>query len=444
MLSTMRRTGRDPRRGHTLVAVAVMIAALFPLTGALLFQSTSYKARVATELDLERAAMLAKAGLNEATTALRFGSSGNVGTLAAPARLGDGLLWVTAEDLGNGRHRLVSTAATGSGRAAWEMVVESSGGVGELFRATLNAKGLLTMNSDVMVDSFDSSLGSYASQAVNSTNGHTHANTNGDVRSDDDIILNSYASVFGDATPGPGYGVTFNTGSYVHGSTTSSAAAFEFPPIEVPPLPPGGAAAISGTQTFASGDYRFTDLLIRKNAQLTIEGPANVVVDGTFTGDKDASLVVDATQGPVTIYCETYAHMNGFEASPAVGSPMAVAFLVSGTADISFPSNSMIRGAYYAENSNIVFANNSEAWGSFVGNQVSMSSAMNFHFDEDLARHWAGGGGGSGGGDVEVDALAWYETSVEPAFLRRSRRDPFELLGVTAGSLNSPAQSWID
>ena len=117
---------------------------------------------------------------------------------------------------------------------------------------------------------------------------------------------------------------------------------------------------------------------------------------------------------------------------------MAVAFLVSGSEDIVFPSASVVRGAYYAENSNIVFANGSEAWGSFVGNQIAMSSSMKFHFDEDLASHWAGGVDGH---DAGVETLVWFERVVEPDELRQDRGDPFALLGVQRSELPSPAQS---
>lgn len=426
--------------GAALFAVVTVVVVLTALSMTLLQRSSSYKEEVGTSASDDGARLLALAGVNEAMTALRAGSSGAVGTLGAPARLGDGLLWVTSEELPSGAFRLKSTAMAGSGRHAMSAVVERSGGLGDLFRATINAKDSLTLSSGVMVDSFNSTLGTYESQATNTTNGIPHANTNGDVMSNVDITLNSNATVFGDATPGPDHTVSLANGAYVDGSMNPASNPFDYPVIEVPDYGSTGPHTVVGSETLGSGNYHFDDLTLNKNARLTIQGPANVVVDSTFYGGKLAGLVIDATDGPVTIYCDTYVHESGFAAVPVEGSPMAVAFMITGQSDIVFPSGTDIRGAYYAENSDIVFSADNEAWGAFVGNAIGMNSSMKFHFDEDLAEHWDGGDAGS----VEVESLAWFDDTVEPQWLLQKRGDPFRLLGVQRSELAAPALAWIE
>ena len=254
------------------------------------------------------------------------------------------------------------------------------------------------------------------------------------------ITVNAQAGVFGDATPGVGYGFSWGTGSFVQGSTASSATPFLFPPITVPPIPITGSLALTPgkTQTLPSGKYGLKTLDIGKSASLTVQGPAQIVVDD-FSGGKDARLMIDATNGPVTFYVtNSYTHINGFEAQPVKGSPMAVAFMIDAAQDIIFPSSSKIRGAYYAPNSRITFTSNNEAWGSFGGKRIDMANDMRFHFDEELAKHWQTNGGGGG---EPVRILAWTREDV-PGALARDRRDPFMLLGVTAGNLSFPEQAW--
>jgi len=433
------RSRNHRRRGSALIPVLILMAGLVALTTAFLNQSSAVKGEVASYVDDQRADLMAEAGLSEALMALRAGASGAVGTADQPAQLGEGILWVECEDLGDDRLRLVAHAAAGSGRHSKALVVHrEGGGLGQLFRATLNSKDTLTMNEGVMVDSYDSRLGDYASQATNTTNGHTHAGTNGDVLSNVGITMNTDATVLGDATPGPGQSVIMAPTSYVDGSTAPAPTPFEFPPLEVPSYGSSGALSVTTTYDLPAGDWEFDDLAIAKDAVLTIHGPANVVVP-SFTGGKNAKLLIDAVQGPVTIYCESYVHTSGFATSAVEGSAAAVAFLITGPNDIVFPAGALVQGAYYAEQSNIVFANQCEAFGSFVANRVEMSSSMKFHYDEALAEHWQGGDGED---QAPFTRIGRYPVAVAGRYAA-DRRDPFAILGVRPEQLPSPSQAWI-
>lgn len=433
-----RRDGRG-RRGSALVFVLMVLTSLLVLSAG--FQQLT-AVRTAElrhdEADL-RAFYLAEAGMNEAMTALRAGSSGNVGSQNQPAYLAGGLLWTVATDLGGGRTQLDVTALAGRGRAAIEAVVEDLGSA-PLFPSVLNSREQLTLNSSVVIDSYDSALGSYASQAVNSTNGYTHANKNGDVTSNEGIVLNSGAQVFGDATPGPGYSVSLSAGAYVDGTTTPAGAAFSFPPVVRPPIPQAGAMALAngGSATLPPGNHGFTSLDLGKDSTLVVQGPATILVDD-FVGGRDARLQIDATGGPVTIYVtDTYTHNNGFEAVAGPGSPMALAFLLESANPILFPASSRVRGAYYAPNADITFTSSNEAWGAFAGNRVDMSANMRFHYDETLAQHWDADTGQNAN---TMQVLSWRRTEV-PSQLRAARGDPFELLNVNPQALFSPADAW--
>ena len=433
---------RTDRRGSMLLLSLLVIFSLMVLSGGIFFLNKRLQGEVTSVSADRRARYLAEAGIAEGMTAMRTGASGAVGTMANPAYLADGLFWVQADNsMGNGFTQLTSVALTGSGRAALQVLIEDTGQA-PLFPNVLNSREQLTVNADVMIDSYDSSAGTYASQAVNTSAGHTHASTNGDVSSNKDVIVNANAHVFGDATPGPGYNVTLNTGSVVTGSITPAPTPFAFPPIQVPTLPPGGPQLLANgsTTTIPSGNHRFTSLSLGKAATLIIQGPADLVVDD-FVGGKDARLVIDASAGPVTIYVRnSYSHISGFESLAAPGSPMALAWMIEATQAISFPSASKIRGAFYAPNADITFTSNNEAWGSFAGNRVSMSSSMKFHYDEVLSQYW---NSTTGQNSDPLQVRSWQVTEVTPAFLKNDRRNPFVVLGLAKNNLNEPYNAWL-
>jgi len=441
-MQLVRHTSRGraaPRAGSALVFVLISMIGMVMIVMVIQQLGLRSESIVSSRVDGRRAFYLAEAALSEGMTAVRAGATGSVARADAPAYLGGGVVWVQSTPLAGGRTQLVATAMAGRGRAAMEAVVEIAA-QDPLFQTVLNSREQMTLNSTVVIDSFDSSVGSYASQAVNNANGHTYANADGDVASNAGIVLNSDATVFGDATPGPGSSVAFASGSYVSGSTAPATEAFAFPPIDVPVVASSGPFSLSnnGSATLPAGTHAFDDVSIGRNAVLTIEGPATVVM-GDFEGGRDGRLAIDARNGPVTLIIEgTYTHLLGFEAVPVEDSPMAVAFMLTGTQDIVFPNQARVRGAFYAPNANILFSNANEAWGSFAGNRVDMSSSMRFHYDEHLADYWSTAGGDSD----PLDVLLWRTVAFEPAALLRNRRDPFALLGLEREDLPTPAEAW--
>jgi hypothetical protein len=443
---TRSRPGSDSRRGGVLVVTILITVVLLLMGAGLARMAHAANESLDSRIEEKRALFLAEAALAESVSALRAGGCGCVGTVEQPARLGDGALWSEAEELGLGRFRVRSTGLAGGGRAALEAVVAIAQNE-PLFRYTLNSDEVLTVNQGVSVDSFSSRDGTYTSQIANDTDGFPWANDNGDVASNQDIVLNSDAHVFGDATPGTAGTVTFNTGSYVAGSTASASEPFNFQPVPIPDWPQDSPLIVPSLEheVLPSGQYGFTDLEIGNAGSLTVEGPARVLVD-SFSGFKDGRLVIDASAGPVTFYVKgSYFHDRGFEAVPAPAteaapeSPMAVAFLIEGNDDIVFPSFANVRGAYYAPHASILFSNYNEAWGSFAGRRIEMSNDMRFHFDEVLTEYWEADGSVF---DSDSPVEAWVRTAVQPASLERDRRDPFVALGVDPEGLPTPGEAW--
>jgi len=392
------------------------------------------------------ATALAEAGLNEAMDSIRSGGSGALGSINAPVSMGEGLFWVDSTDLGKNRLQLVATGMLGSGRSAIEVVVERPTDESPLFQTVMNSQDLLTINADVQTDSFRSSTGTYASQAVNVLDGHTYAGTRGDVRTNGNLAVNARATVFGDAQPGVGGSITaWGSDAYVHGSTDPLTTSFLFPPITIPSTVKAGSYDLGSakTDTLPAGDYGFDNFVIQKDSVLRIEGPANISVNSLTLG-KDSTIELDARLGPVTFYVEkSYTHTAGFEIQPVGDSPAAVAFFIDATQSIVFPNASQIYGGYYAPKCDVSFASSCEVWGAIAAKSISMSNAMSFHYDEDLEDYWKADTG-QGDGDA-VTLLAWFERQVTPNSLRINRGDPYEVLGVLkANSLSVAGARAVD
>lgn len=432
----------SPRAGVAMVLAVVVLGTLLTITYAFSSLALGNHKRTGGAFDDRRAFLLADSALNESFEALRGGGTGAIASQANPAYLGGGVFWVEAQDLGNDETLLTATALIGSGRSALASVVSYDDSEAPLFQTTLNSRDQLTLNSAVVIDSFDSSVGTYVSQAVNTHNGHSYANDGGDARSNADIVLNADAHIFGDAIPGPGHTVFDGaTGTYISGSKVPAPDPFLFPPLTPPVIVPTGPYAVAngGSATLSAGTHAFTNFTINKDATLTIEGPAEILVDD-FTGGKDANLIIDATLGPVTFHVQnSYTHISGFEADSAMGSPMALAFMIGGATNVVFPSGTNVRGAYYAPDVDIVFSGSNECWGAFAANRIDMSNSMRFHFDEDLMNHWDED---TGQGNDGFDLLAWGETDFEPDSLLIDRRDPLAILGFTKAQLSKPADLW--
>jgi hypothetical protein len=442
MILPTKSNGADTQ--HERRAGVALISALVVLMGLLVLLATFQQVTVRrsdethSNADDRRAFYLAETALNEGMTAIRAGNSGAVGSAAAPAYFGGGVFWVEATDLGSACTRLDATALAGSGRSALEAVVVMHS-MDPLFASVLNSNEPLGMAANVVVDSYESAKGTYLSQVTHNYNGYAYANDNGDVISNSDIHFASGATVFGDATPGPGHSCAFAAQTYVSGSTAAATDPFTFTPIHVPSAPISGSMTVpdNGTSTLTAGTYGFTDVSIGTHAKLKVTGPAKIICTN-FTGNMYGKLEIDATKGPVTFYVQgAYTHVNRFEAVSTPGSPMAVAFMISSAQNISFPPNAKLRGAYYAPNADITFTSGDEIWGAFAANSIGMTSGTHFHFDESLMDYWNNQATGD-----PLEVLVWHHTGVTPHSLLLDHRDPFTVLGVDKSSLLSPEQSW--
>ncbi len=452
----MRHSNCNGRRGSTLITVTILLGTMTVL--ALIFLRVGQRLGQEQDANLEstRATLLAEAGISEAMEAIRAGQSGNIGNADAPAYLGGGVLWVEATDLGSGRIQLDSWPMTHRGRAALRVVVESSangggggggGGPGDGFFRMLFSDQDMQLDQDVMIDSYDSTLGTYVSQATNTYGGTTYAGAKGGAAGNGTIQLDANVKVFGDVNCGPGIAPTMSGSAHVSGSTTPNAQKVPLAAIPVPVIASSGAYSVANnaTKTINPGTYHYTNCTQGKFSTLKIIGPATLVLDGYTTG-QSATLELDCTNGPITIYdTGVWSVDKSYTVRPKAGTPVDAAFLISSVGTVQFDQGSKIYVGFYAPDSTIQVDQGAEVWGALVADQISVDQSTKFHFDENLGGFqlpWDVPDAVADAGDVDPEVLSWSKIEFPLHEMSADRRDPFTALGVQKQDLQAPADAW--
>jgi hypothetical protein len=442
-------------RGSTLVTVTILLGTMTVLALIFLRVGHRFGQEQDATLDSTRATLLAEAGISEAVEAIRAGQSGNVGSSDEPTYLGGGMLWVEATDLGNGRIQLDSIAMKDSGRAALRVVVEDEGGGGggggagtdDGFVGMLFSNKHMQLDQNVMVDSYDSSLGTYASQAVNTYGGTTYAGSAGAASGNATIQLDANVKVFGDVHCGPGYTPTMAASTYVSGSTAANAQTITLTPVTIPVVASSGAYAVANnaTATINPGTYHYTSVTQGKFSTLKVIGPATLVLDGYTTG-QSATLQLDCTNGPITIYdTGVWSVDKNYTVGPVPGSPVDAALLISSTGTVQFDQGSKIYVGFYAPSATIQVDQGAECWGALVADEISVDQGTKFHFDENLRGFdlpWEVPAAAAADDAVDPGIVSWSKIEFPVRAYATDRRDPFTLLGVEKKDLMAPAAAW--
>lgn len=453
------RTGRSggSRAGSTLLAVITLVGTMMVLSLIFLRVGQQVSNEQLATVNGMRAGFLAEAGISEALEAVRSGKSGAIGSQEAPGYLGGGVVWVESTDLGDGRTQLDSMAMKDGGRAALRVVVGDADGSDDdngdegsssAFYTMLFSNKDMQLDQTVMIDSWDSELGTYASQATNSYSGTAYAGSSGGAASNAGIQLDDGVKVFGDVHSGPGFSVSKAGSAHVSGSTAASLETVPLVQIPVPVVASSGVYSVANnaTKTINSGTYHYTNLTQGKFSTLKVIGPATIVLDGYTTG-ASATLEIDATNGPVRIYdTGVWSVDKNYKVIPKAGTPIDGAFLISSTGTVQFDQGSQLKFGFYAPNSTIQVDQGAEVWGALVADQISVDQGTKFHFDENLKGFelpWKVPDSILGIVDEsEPTVLSWSKIAFPVAEYVSDRRSPFTLLGVHRSDLLSPSEAW--
>ena len=310
---------------------------------------------------------------------------------------------VTATDdpLDPERVKLLASGKHGRSKRQLEVCVRLKPSAGWAYGA-FGRSSVKIGGSGTVTDSYDSRLGTYASQAVNTDAGGQYARSNGGIGSNATIQLQGL--VHGNANAGPGLTPNLTGGGVVTGNTTPLSA-----PMDLPATPyaefaaadlinnngswttTGSAAYNAATKTLAisgggsltlnAGTYFFSQLSLSGGSILKVTGPVKIYI--TQIGNLGGGGIVNVTGLPANL--QIYQHQYALP----VGVPPPKKSLGPNTLSVAGGSGAAL--TVYAPYADVNVTGSGAIYGSIIADNLQAQGGAQFHYDEAL-----GGLGGSG------------------------------------------------
>lgn len=244
------------------------------------------------------------------------------------------------------------------------------------------------MNGGGMIDSYDSDLGSYASQAVNGPDGNAYmfARENGHIRSEGEITLAGNAQLHGDAITGPTGDFTFGGGTGMYGDSVRND--FPFPVDSIPQADVDYAEANNDALTnmtlTGSASYDPVTNVLNAGSGDSIIFSTGTYYFSTVDFNSGGNLVLEPG-ADVTIYVTGYWDTSGGSIINTDGVAGNLHIYSTGT-DFDFSGGAYLCAAIFAPNAEMVVTGGSHFFGSVIGRSFVNGGGTTLHFDEALLR----------------------------------------------------------
>lgn len=397
---------RRARRGSALVTSIVVTMLIGTLALLTVTAATRGQQEGAASGRTLGAFYAAEAGLNVAWVELQNGGDGVLGSEDAPERLGGLAYWVEANAVDDDVTALVATGSDGHAQSRVELVVRDE--TSEVTDFGIFGDRGVSLRSNSQVDSYDSNLGTYASQVSGA-----YARANGNVGSNEDIAVSANAKVYGYSQYGPDSDDAISVASNVTLLDGYGAAQthVDLPVITAPSYASSGALTVTGgtTKTLGPGNVEYTSIKTKSNSALVVKGPCNLVISSAASIASNSTWTMDATNGPIQIYAlGSFELKSNSTVVTTSKDPTQLTLNLTGThasagsssPKLDFSSNSQFYGTINAPNLSVVISSNFELYGSLKARWLELSSNSRVHFDERLAN-----GGLEAGTGYEI--LGW-------------------------------------
>jgi len=395
---------REKERGSVLV-IGVLIMTLF------LFMTVPFLFQLSTENRLSEksyrslaAISLAEAGVERAIWELNYGDistwSGDstlrtmdISSFQAAGEnvIGDIEIKITGpegenpvvEATGSVLH-IGSEEITGTIRVVLNGVPDTT----ELFDYGVFGNEGVILDSNTLIDSYDSRLGEYGGMNVGNK-GDTGTNAT----SDGAIYLYSNARIYGNAIAGPESDpeqvIISRANGLITGESLALTSRREMPSVPAPAeLPFRGSFSLDGDNTVTineSGEY--TSFMTDNNSKVTITEDVTLHITGDFSMLSNSQL--DIAEGVnVTIYLGgTFEQNSNTSINNLSKDPTKL--MVFGTdsfaGTMQWNSNTDFYGAVYVPKAEVDFNSNGGFYGSMAGRFLDMDSNAMIHYDEALS-----------------------------------------------------------
>ncbi len=381
-----RRITGNSESGIVLI-VCMALLLMLSLIGVASIMTSNTEMDISGNAQYQTAAFyLADAGAERAQAVLQDSSDWRYGFYDEP--LGDGIYNVMVFDSLSlpylGKNLLVRSTGTVQG-AETTIEVMLAPKYRSKFEYAAYGRDDFKMNGGGLIDSYDSDLGTYASQAVNGPDlgGHMYASDNALIGCNGTIKTAGNAQVHGDAVTSP-TGI-FDIGGVLYGDSIRQATPIvldSIPASEMADAQASNDAATNLRLTGAAAYDPVTNALISSNADDSM-----IFSSGTYyfsSAQIKGTLVVEPG-AQVFIYTDGVWDGSGGSMVNLDGVPSNLHIYSTGSV-FNITGGSAVCAAVYAPEATMTVTGGSEFYGSLIGKTYDNGGGTNLHFDEALLR----------------------------------------------------------
>lgn len=391
---TIRGGSLHAQRGSFLIVVVIAVLMLGGVAFALLTRLEGETRDIRRQETILLALELAEMGLVRSELELASGKDPDGDGRGVLLGLhGGGSYEVEATRSTTNRRRWTLEAIGSHGLSVRRVmaVVELTGG--SYFEQGAFGRVSVTLQGAAKTDAYDSSLGTYASQATNSDSAGAYAAVGGHVASNGMITLQGGTSIVrGDATPGPTHMVSVSAPAIVTGSTVAASD-----PVVYDPLPDDAFSSALATNSnlvldvssssitydhalktmevksggqlvLPAGTYFFSSLTVQGGGSIRITGPVEVFI--THLMDLSGGSVVNDSSRPGDFL--------------VYGKPLPLPMPSTQTAVLRSSGGSVCCMAIYAPTMDVEVWGGSRLQGAVVGNNVTIQANAQLSYDVSL------------------------------------------------------------
>lgn len=390
------------RQAGSVMVMSYLLVSLFLAWGsATMIGSVNEQRLVLRSRDLTHAFHVAEAGLEDAMVQLRTGNAASIGTtsfaqgnytvsITQPSSLASNQYLVQASGQVKGLTRTIEAVAKVDSASVFQFALFGSDNV----RVKVNDEDDSGDNDaseqdthQVVVDSYDSALGSYQSQTPGTANVGTNNTEEKSVRlkagsGEGSITVNGQVAVgTGMANPSTAAEITGNVTVTGSPQVVSQSTALTLPAV-TPPSSCGGKQDLKHGETLTlsenSSPYCFDKLKLQDDAAVIVQG--NVVV---YVGELEV---------------KNDSQLN------AAGKPTQLIVQVTSNKKVKLQDNVLFVGGLYAPASKAKIKDNVTVYGSIVATRIKVKNNADIHYDQALSTV---GPASSGSGTTAV--VSWRE-----------------------------------
>lgn len=354
------------QRGSVLIVIVSTIVLLSALTAGVLNLKTSATYSELYANNQNKSYYLAESGARYAkplvTSDIENSVTTNIDLIHGKTfTLGSSGSFTISIDTSNSNYTLVQSSGVTPGAVSSSstasLTYKMNHSFNPLFNYALFTSGKTELEDDAVIDSYDSTVGSYTHGSQDHSNGDVGTNRSSIDQEDD-------ATYTGTLTTSAG--VTLTAESFPSGGTDLGDIELED----------------SDTLTLTAGTYRADEIEVEDNATLTISG--DVIIHATdelkFKNNGQITILAGSS---LTIYAKDKIK---FEDDAQVSAPAPRDFVIYQTKnkDIEIKDDALFYGVIHSPLGKVKIKDDAQVFGGVVSNKSEVKDDGKLHFDVDL------------------------------------------------------------